>query len=69
MEIKRMQSDLCLQVARFSRKFDNVVEFYSLDPAFLYRIAALPDKIAVTLTPDMEKTRCLMIGLTRMALS
>jgi len=39
-------------VARFAEKFRNVAEFFELDPSVLYRIAALPDEIAATLTPD-----------------
>jgi len=45
-----------MQVARFSKKFDNVVEFFALDPSILYRIAALPDEIAAKLTPDTQLT-------------
>ena len=41
-----------MQVARFAGKFRNVAEFFELDPSVLYRIAALPDEIAATLTPD-----------------
>jgi hypothetical protein len=43
-------------VARFSKKFDSAVEFFDLDPTVLYRIAALPDAIAATLTPDTPLT-------------
>jgi len=43
-------------VARFAKKFRNVAEFFELDPSVLYRIAALPDEIAATLTPDTMLT-------------
>ena len=41
-----------MQVARFSKKFDNAVEFFDLGSTVLYRLAALSDEIAATLTPD-----------------
>ena len=45
-----------MQVARFSKKFDSAVEFFELDPTVLYRVAALPDEIVATLTPDTRLT-------------
>jgi hypothetical protein len=39
-------------VARFAKKFTNVCDFFALDPSQLYRLAALPDAIVATLTPD-----------------
>jgi hypothetical protein len=41
-----------MRVAQFAKKFRNVSEFFDLDPSVLYRVAALPDEIAATLTPD-----------------
>ena len=41
-----------MRVARFAKKFVSAYEFFDLDPTVLYRIAALPDQIAATLTPD-----------------
>ncbi len=41
-----------MRVARFAEKFRNVSEFFTLDPSALYRLAALPDTITATLTPD-----------------
>ena len=41
-----------IQVARFAGKFRSAAEFFEQDPTVLYRIAALPDAIAATLTPD-----------------
>jgi len=41
-----------MRVARFAKKFVSAYEFFDLDPTVLYRIAALPDPIAATLTPD-----------------
>jgi hypothetical protein len=41
-----------MRVARWAEKFRNVSEFFALDPSALYRLAALPDPIAATLTPD-----------------
>ena len=40
-----------MRVARFSQKNRNVAVFFDLDPSVLYRIAALPDELAATLTP------------------
>ena len=42
-----------MQVARFAGKFRSAAEFFELELGVLYRIAALPDKIAATLKPDM----------------
>ena len=39
-------------VSRFSKKFRSAAEFFEMDPTVLYRVAALPDEIATTLTPD-----------------
>jgi len=41
-----------MRVARFAKKIVNAYDFVDLDPTVLYRIAALPDEIAATLTPD-----------------
>ena len=41
-----------MSVARFAGKNENVFVFSGLDPAALYRLAALPDEKAATLTPD-----------------
>ena len=41
-----------MSVARFAEKNGNVSVFSGLDPSVLYRLAALPDAIATTLTPD-----------------
>jgi len=41
-----------MRVARFAKKFRSASEFFNLDPTIIYRIAALPDKIAANLTPD-----------------
>ena len=41
-----------MRVARFSQKNRNAAVFFGLDPTVLYRLAALPDEIAATLTPD-----------------
>jgi hypothetical protein len=41
-----------MRVARFTKKFVNVYEFFNLDPSVLYRVSALPADIAATLTPD-----------------
>ena len=41
-----------MRVARFAKKFVSAYEFFDLDPTVLYRLAALPDEIAATLTPD-----------------
>jgi hypothetical protein len=34
------------------RKNENVFVFFELDPSVLYRLAALPDELAATLTPE-----------------
>ena len=41
-----------MRVARYTKKIVNVYDFIDLDPSVLYRISALPDDIAATLTPD-----------------
>ncbi|MEI8122554.1 MAG: hypothetical protein WCI20_10915 [bacterium] len=41
-----------MSVARFAGKNENVFVISGLDPAALYRLAALPDEKAATLTPD-----------------
>jgi hypothetical protein len=41
-----------MQVARFGTSFDNACAFFDLDPSVLYRLAALPDELVATLTPD-----------------
>jgi len=41
-----------MSVARFAGKNGNVFVFSGLDPSVLYRLAALPDEKAATLTPD-----------------
>jgi len=41
-----------MRVARFAQKNRSAYEFFDLDPTVLYRIAALPDPIAATLTHD-----------------
>jgi hypothetical protein len=41
-----------MSVARFAKKTKALSFFLALDPTVLYRIAALPDDIAATLTPD-----------------
>ena len=41
-----------MRVARFAKKIVNAYDFFDLDPSILYRLAALPDDIAATLTPD-----------------
>ena len=45
-----------MQVARFAEKFRSAAEFFEMDPTVLYRIVALPDEIAATLTPDTPLT-------------
>ena len=45
-----------MRVARFAEKNRNAAVFFDLDPTVLYRIAALPDQIAATLTPDTPLT-------------
>jgi hypothetical protein len=41
-----------MSVARFAQKNGSASVFFDLDPTVLYRLAALPDAIAATLTPD-----------------
>jgi hypothetical protein len=41
-----------MSVARFAEKTKALSFFLELEPTVLYRIAALPDEIAATLTPD-----------------
>ena len=41
-----------MRVAQFAKKIVNVYDFFDLDPSVLYRLAALPDEKAATLTPD-----------------
>jgi len=41
-----------MRVARFAEKNGNVSVFFGLEPAVLYRLAALPDEISAALTPD-----------------
>ena len=41
-----------MRVARFAEKNRSASVFFGLDPTVLYRLAALPDAIAATLTPD-----------------
>ena len=45
-----------MSVARFSGKNENAFVFSGMDPAALYRLAALPDEKAATLTPDTMLT-------------
>lgn len=45
-----------MRVARFAAKFRSASEFFALDPTVLYRVAALPDELAATLTPDTPLT-------------
>ena len=45
-----------MQVARFGEKNRSAAVFFELDPTVLYRIVALPDEIAATLTPDTRLT-------------
>lgn len=45
-----------MSVARFAKKNENVSVFLGQDPSVLYRLAALPDEIAGTLTPDTVLT-------------
>jgi hypothetical protein len=42
-----------MRVARFSQKNRNVAVFFDLDPSVLYRISALSDELAATLTPEL----------------
>ena len=41
-----------MRVARFSEKNRNVAVLFDLEPSVQYRLAALPDEMAATLTPD-----------------
>jgi hypothetical protein len=41
-----------MRVARFAEKTKTFSFFSELDPSVLYRLAALPDELAATLTPD-----------------
>jgi hypothetical protein len=41
-----------MEIARFTKKSINVDRFFDLDPSILYRLAALPDAIAASLSPD-----------------
>ncbi len=41
-----------MEVARFSEKIDSAVVFFELESTILYRLAAVPDALAATLTPD-----------------
>jgi len=41
-----------MSVARFAKKNGSASVFFELDPTVLYRLAALSDAIAATLTPD-----------------
>ena len=41
-----------MRVARFAKKIVSAYDFFDLDPSVLYRLAALPDELAATLTPD-----------------
>ena len=45
-----------MRVARFSQKNRNVAVFFDLDPSVLYRVSALSDELAATLTPDTPLT-------------
>ncbi len=45
-----------MRVARFGERNRSASVFFDLDPTLLYRIAALPDEIAATLTPDTPLT-------------
>jgi len=45
-----------MSVARFVGKNESAFVFLDLDPTLLYRVAALPDDIAATLTPDTSLT-------------
>ena len=45
-----------MRVARFAKKIVNAYEFFDLDPTVLYRLAALPDEVVATLTPDTPLT-------------
>jgi hypothetical protein len=41
-----------MSVAGFAKNVKTFLHFSELDPSVLYRLAALPDEIAATLTPD-----------------
>jgi len=41
-----------MSVARFAKKTETFPVFLGLEPSVLYRLAALPDELAATLTPD-----------------
>ena len=45
-----------MSVARFAEKNGSASVFLELDPTVLYRVAALPDAVAATLTPDTPLT-------------
>src|SRR5512137_1809929 len=45
-----------MRVARFAEKIVNAYDSFGLDPSVLYRLAALPDELAATLTPDTRLT-------------
>ena len=45
-----------MRVARFAKKIVSAYDFFDLDPTVLYRVAALPDELAATLTPDTPLT-------------
>ena len=45
-----------MRVARFAKKIVSAYDFFDLDPTVLYRLAALPDEITATLTPDTPLT-------------
>ena len=45
-----------MSVARFAEKGKTFSLFFDLDPSVLYRLAALPDELAATLTPDTPLT-------------
>ena len=45
-----------MSVARFSKKTKALSFFLEVDPTVLYRVAALPDELTATLTPDTPLT-------------
>ena len=45
-----------MSVARWSKKTKALSFFLELEPTVLYRLAALPDELAATLTPDTQLT-------------
>jgi hypothetical protein len=45
-----------MRVARFNQKNRNVAVFFDLDPSVLYRVSALSDELAATLTPETPLT-------------